>query len=334
MTMNLPWMSRADRHRWRQSRTLLDLGELTAQWLERSITSHPAIRPGHGPDPETTELVPALAALNRAGFVTLGSQPGASNGFDEDGRYWEQTEAVQGLVSGPALLTRILRLARTGYQTVIHPSTARPGLRPDGITVTTCEQQSTTGFGAHLNRRQMRTIYPATSIHTSAFRELCDAWQITLAAPRSGTSHLFTDLHAAATSRMCSACGCMKPTVCGDGCTGVEDHGDGRCAACIDPGVLIDWTRELEPPMTECSCCGAPYHGSSPYCSGGFETADLDGEARCERCGCTENAPCPGGCWWVPNAGMLDLCSACTDPVGDDGQAVPTGATPYDEAPF
>lgn len=36
--------------------------------------------------------------------------------------------------------------------------------------------------------------------------------------------------------------------------------------------------------------------------------------ARCARCGCTEDAPCPGGCFWVPpevSGEMADICSAC-----------------------
>lgn len=44
------------------------------------------------------------------------------------------------------------------------------------------------------------------------------------------------------------------------------------------------------------------------------QAAESD-EARCVRCGCTENSPCAGGCAWVPNLGMVDLCSACV-PVG------------------
>lgn len=36
--------------------------------------------------------------------------------------------------------------------------------------------------------------------------------------------------------------------------------------------------------------------------------------ARCHRCGCTENTPCAGGCHWVPNAGLIDLCSRCAYP--------------------
>ncbi|WP_228915981.1 hypothetical protein [Streptomyces sp. DH20] len=42
------------------------------------------------------------------------------------------------------------------------------------------------------------------------------------------------------------------------------------------------------------------------------EEAETD--ARCARCGCTEDAACEGGCAWVPNAQMIDLCSACATP--------------------
>jgi hypothetical protein len=38
---------------------------------------------------------------------------------------------------------------------------------------------------------------------------------------------------------------------------------------------------------------------------------DADDVARCVRCGCTENAACESGCYWVPNRQMDDLCSAC-----------------------
>lgn len=44
---------------------------------------------------------------------------------------------------------------------------------------------------------------------------------------------------------------------------------------------------------------------------------DVDGFviAACWVCGCTEDAACPGGCWWVPDPWMEgDLCSACLPP--------------------
>jgi hypothetical protein len=44
--------------------------------------------------------------------------------------------------------------------------------------------------------------------------------------------------------------------------------------------------------------------------------AELRGELACDRCGCTEEQACPGGCAWVPNTEFLDLCSACVHPDG------------------
>jgi hypothetical protein len=34
-------------------------------------------------------------------------------------------------------------------------------------------------------------------------------------------------------------------------------------------------------------------------------------ETVCVICGCTDSRPCLGGCWWVPPAGMGDICSRC-----------------------
>ncbi len=68
-------MSAADRRAWEAARTLDDLGELTARWLEGTIASQPGYEPGCGPDPETAALIPVVARCNRAGYVTCGSQP-------------------------------------------------------------------------------------------------------------------------------------------------------------------------------------------------------------------------------------------------------------------
>jgi hypothetical protein len=66
---------------WLEARSLTELGELTARWLEGGIDDSPWY--GTGPDPETTELIPILAKLNRIGFVTDQSQPG--EGPSDDG---------------------------------------------------------------------------------------------------------------------------------------------------------------------------------------------------------------------------------------------------------
>lgn len=75
-------MNRHDRRRWKQARTLADLGELVVAWLNSEIQQ----TPGHcgPPDDETIPLIPTLAAVNRAGFVTDNSQLAESI----DGRTW------------------------------------------------------------------------------------------------------------------------------------------------------------------------------------------------------------------------------------------------------
>lgn len=64
-------MKRAERRAWQAARSLADLGELTARWLDGELKE----TPGHlgPPDPETTELVPTLAALEHRSRD--GSQP-------------------------------------------------------------------------------------------------------------------------------------------------------------------------------------------------------------------------------------------------------------------
>ena len=76
----------AERERWEGPLDLAALGELAARWLEGS-----GWNPCYGdPDDETTPLVPHLAAMNRSGYVTDFSQPGALG----DG--WAQRAAVTG----------------------------------------------------------------------------------------------------------------------------------------------------------------------------------------------------------------------------------------------
>jgi hypothetical protein len=74
---------------WQSAATISDLGELTARWLEGKLRWQPCYR-GDRPDPETDELVPVLAAMNRAGFWTEDSQPGV---IEED---WCQRAMVSG----------------------------------------------------------------------------------------------------------------------------------------------------------------------------------------------------------------------------------------------
>ncbi len=84
---------------WADARTLDDLGELTARWLEGAV----ARQPGYGGPVDTDEvLAPGmtaiLAACNRAGYVTTNSQAGSArydmtadvHGFTYPGATWPQ----------------------------------------------------------------------------------------------------------------------------------------------------------------------------------------------------------------------------------------------------
>lgn len=93
--------------RWHTARTLADLGEATALWLERKIDLHPSYGDWEsddpGPDEETCQIVAPLAKANRGGYVTTCSQPGYQGpgcNPDQPGsgqtREWTQRAAVTG----------------------------------------------------------------------------------------------------------------------------------------------------------------------------------------------------------------------------------------------
>ncbi|MFI0020328.1 hypothetical protein [Streptomyces griseus] len=75
---------------------------------------------------------------------------------------------------------------------------------------------------------------------------------------------------------LCRTCDCtnIRSQVCGDGCTGVVDQADGRCAACIDPSVIIDPATGLHAGESECVFCAALFFGARRYCSEKCESAD------------------------------------------------------------
>ncbi|MEH0657558.1 hypothetical protein QA860_07380 [Streptomyces stelliscabiei] len=69
-----------------------------------------------------------------------------------------------------------------------------------------------------------------------------------------------------------------------------------------------------------------------PDADGGFDSLDEaegrvdDGEAHCVRCGCSARRPCAGGCYWVPTAALIVLCSACASPEDIAPAPMPGGA--------
>lgn len=196
-------MNRADRKLWNSARTLDDLCELTAMWLEGDLASQPGYAANCGPDDETLPLVPLLASLNRAGIMTTGSQP-AFDGQDADGAHWKQRAAVEFYfrAQDPCVL-RLTRTAReAGLLAIAFPPSSLPRWRYNydsavAVTRTTacdpdCPTRHPDGcdwtwFGTQVPRRHLRSPHLGYGIcHRDAAKALCSAWQVTLIDPEWG----------------------------------------------------------------------------------------------------------------------------------------------------
>jgi hypothetical protein len=106
-------MGRSDAARWRDCRTMADLGEAVVAWLAGEVTQ----TPGHcgPPAEETYPLIPSLIVLNRAGFVTDNSQLAGN----ADGHTWntwvagfatdETLARLRAAVDGTPLILRACR---------------------------------------------------------------------------------------------------------------------------------------------------------------------------------------------------------------------------------
>ena len=180
-------MSRSDAARWAAARTFGDLCELTAQWIEGTIGSQPGYC---GPsDIEDPAMVPVLAALNRAGFLTSGSQAGCKG----DG--WEQRAAAEGFIAGTAAAYGLADAAwKAGMTVVMHSPDTLPTRRyrcGGAVTVTRSGGGDYTEFGVQVPRRHIRSRITGYGIcRRSAVRELCEAWQVTVIDPEWGRRDL------------------------------------------------------------------------------------------------------------------------------------------------
>ncbi|MGW2748933.1 DUF6919 domain-containing protein [Streptomyces sp. NPDC001450] len=180
--MPLPWMSRQDRNRWKAAQNVGQLGGLMALWLEGIIESRPGYQPRFGPDEETAHLVPSLAALCRAGFVTTGSQPGFA-GTGADGLWWEQRAAVEGLVADPELLRR-LDDAATNAGMLVRVSNHWRGEDREPITVTTRDGEPVTSFGGRVSRADLAAMW--RGLNHQLYREVATGTYLTIVAPEYG----------------------------------------------------------------------------------------------------------------------------------------------------
>lgn len=181
---------------WKNARTLGDLCELTARWLEGTIPDQPGCNAG--PDPETQPLVPALAALNRAGFLTRGSQPGIASRSNSGS--WQRA-AVSGF-AGPAMAQAIAGAAHCARLTVItHDPASLPGWRTSydqAFPVSRNGGRIVTSFGEQLSRMALRDSWTGYGdCHRSAADAVCAAWQVTVIDPEWGRQDHLWDVLAA-----------------------------------------------------------------------------------------------------------------------------------------
>ncbi|MEV5204939.1 hypothetical protein [Streptomyces sp. NPDC053720] len=181
MKLTPPWMSRADRRRWSSARTVADLGELMALWLEGAIASRPGYAANHGPEEETAHLVPTLAALCRAGMITTNSQPGLS-GTGANGLWWEQRAAVECVVTDPDLLERLVAVTHDAGMLVRVNEPGGTG--EDPVVVTTCDGEPTAWFGGRIGDADMAVQWEG--LDPQLFRAISTGTYVSVIAPDYG----------------------------------------------------------------------------------------------------------------------------------------------------
>ncbi len=183
--MKLPWMSRSDRRRWRSARTITDLGELMARWLEGEISSRPGYQARYGPDEETEYMVPTLAALCRAGYVTTCSQPGFA-GTGVDGLRWEQRAAVELVVTDPARVHRLVDAACVAglFIRINDHRLDGGGVQEPPVVATTCDGEPVTAFGGRISRADMAIQWPG--LDRDLCRQVSTGTYVSVIAPEYG----------------------------------------------------------------------------------------------------------------------------------------------------
>jgi len=171
-----------DARYWAEARTLGDLGELTARWLEGAINYQPAWESAR-PDAETEQLVSVLAALNRSGLVTHFSQPGVSAEVD----HVLLRAAVSGF--GTEELIRRIQDVALGTDLVILAYQPGGGLTGQQIPIGVTDGEACRWAGAEMSRQAIDEYYGG-DCHPRAIASLRDAWQATVIDPHWGRDDL------------------------------------------------------------------------------------------------------------------------------------------------
>jgi hypothetical protein len=166
-----------DRRRWARARSLAELGELTALWLEERIVAHPGYGDLHN---ETYPLIVQLARLNRAGFVTTSSQPGSREHIGYGPAYWAQRPAIEGIADAVTASRLCAAATAAGLHVTTAPATADfPQVAGKALAVTVRNGKPYTVFGP-ASWPGVRELFPGC-YDPALLRELRAAWQVTIA---------------------------------------------------------------------------------------------------------------------------------------------------------
>lgn len=158
---------------WKNAATFGDLCDLMARWLEGDIRRSPTFL-GRRPEAETTPLIPTLAAINRARFLTEDSQPGT---FERHGR---QRAAVSGFVADRTLLRTLTDQARRAGLTIVVDG------KPGPVVVTEDGGRPFTWYGRQVPDADLNYLWDA--VGSDARRSLIAARQVAVIDPQWGPS--------------------------------------------------------------------------------------------------------------------------------------------------
>ena len=147
-----------DARAWRGARTFADLCALGARFVTGEIHAFPGWG-GAGLDEESMPLVPVLELCNRAGFLTVASQPGRAPHPDATGRLCSQRAFVAGFADEGAV--RALQgLARTDLTVCIQPPGARGG---PAIPASQVDSEVCAWAGHAASQEELRLFRPSIS---------------------------------------------------------------------------------------------------------------------------------------------------------------------------
>jgi hypothetical protein len=185
----------ADRPRWAAARTLADLGELTAQWLEGRIDSRPGYY-GRVDEDKAPGLTETLILLNRAGFLTDDSQAGFDGkGFDN--AHWQQRAAVTGFASEETYGWLEASVHGTRFKAFGWPTVSRQGSRPmPAVCVTRRNSEECTWYGDQYSMSELTDEFAGCG--HDAIDALCSVLTVTVYDVVPGPNELWAVLRQAA----------------------------------------------------------------------------------------------------------------------------------------